>query len=43
MIDTVLLTAINRVLDSDMKASKKVKSIRALIARWTTAGISNAL
>jgi hypothetical protein len=43
MIDTVLLTAINRVLDSDMKASKKVKSIRALIVRWTIAGISNAL
>mgnify|MGYP003664791236 CR=1 FL=1 len=43
MIDTVLLAGIKRLLDSDMKAGKKVKRIRALIIRWTFASTSNEL
>ena len=43
MNDPILIEDIKRMLASEMRAAKKIKAIRALIARWTVASASNEL
>ena len=43
MNDPILIADIKRTLASEMRAAKKIKAIRALIIRWTSASTSNDL